>query len=81
MSKYDKLIYRILNLDINMRFNEIDKVMRYFGYCGSFPNGGSSHCTYRKAGCAPITIPTHEPVGKVYVKLVREIIEKEGSEK
>ena len=31
---------------------------------------GSSHYTFRKAGCQPITIPRHEPIKKVYVENV-----------
>lgn len=39
--------------------------------------GGSSHCTFRKEGCRPVTIPRHEPVKKVYVEMVKEVIESE----
>ena len=41
------------------------------------PKGGSSHCTFRKAGCQPITIPKHEPIKKVYVEMVKQIVESE----
>ena len=39
---------------------------------------GSSHYTFRKSGCMPITIPKHEPIKKVYVEMVREIVESEA---
>lgn len=39
--------------------------------------GGSSHYTFRKKCCMPITIPKHEPIKRVYVEMVRLIIEKE----
>ena len=39
--------------------------------------GGSSHCTFRKKGCMPVTIPMHEPIKKVYVEMVKEVIESE----
>lgn len=42
------------------------------------PQSGSSHCMFRKAGCNPITIPKHHPIKKVYVEMVREIVEREG---
>lgn len=42
------------------------------------PRSGSSHCTFRKAGCQPITIPKHEPIKKVYVEMVRQIVESEA---
>ena len=41
------------------------------------PSGGSSHYTFRKANCMPITIPKHKPIKKVYVKKVKEVIEGE----
>ena len=34
------------------------------------PRSGSSHYTFRKPGCQPITIPKHEPIKKVYVKSI-----------
>lgn len=42
------------------------------------PNSGSSHCTFRKSGCMPITIPKHEPIKKVYVEMVKKIVESEA---
>ena len=39
------------------------------------PKGGSSHYTFRKSGNTPITIPKHEPIKSVYVKMVKEMIE------
>ena len=38
---------------------------------------GSSHYTFRKPGAVPITIPKHEPIKKVYVEMVRQVIESE----
>ena len=29
-------------------------------------------------GCMPITIPKHEPIKKVYVEMVRQIVESEA---
>ena len=39
---------------------------------------GSSHYTFRKAGCQSITIPKHEPIKKVYVEMVKQIVESEA---
>ncbi len=33
--------------------------------------------TFRKAGCQPITIPKHEPIKKVYVEMVKQVVERE----
>jgi len=41
------------------------------------PRRGSSHFTFRKQGCMPITIPKHEPIKKIYVEMVRQIVESE----
>ena len=80
MSQFDKLLQRIRSLDKNLRFEEIKKVMEYFGYTMSGPSGGSSHKTFRKTGRMPVTIPQHEPIKKAYVELVSDLIESEESE-
>ena len=77
MSRFDKLLLRIRSLDKNMRFEELRKILEYYGYAMSAPRSGSSHRTFRKAGKSPITIPLHEPIKRVYVELVKEIIESE----
>ena len=41
------------------------------------PKSGSSHYTFRKSRCCPITIPKHEPIKKIYVEMVKEIVERE----
>ena len=71
MSKWDKLLARICALSKDLRFEELRKVLESYGY-------GSSHYTFRKAGCMPITIPKHEPIKKVYVEMVRQIVESEA---
>lgn len=78
MSKWDKLLSRIKSLSKELRFEELRKVLESCGYTMSQPRGGSSHCTFRKAGCAPITIPMHEPIKTVYVQMVKEIVESEA---
>lgn len=77
MSKWDKLIYRICSLSKDLRFNELAKILVSYGYIMQSPRGGSSHYTFRKPGCAPITIPRHEPIKKVYVEMVKIIVESE----
>ena len=78
MSRWDKLIMRICSLSKDLRFDELRKVLESYGYVMNAPKGGSSHYTFRKSGCMPITIPKHEPIKKVYVEMVRQIVEGEA---
>ena len=78
MSKWDKLLMRISNLSKDIRFDELRKVMESYGFKMNAPRRGSSHYTFRKPGCQPITIPRHEPIKKVYVEMVKEIVESEA---
>jgi predicted RNA binding protein YcfA (HicA-like mRNA interferase family) len=80
MSQFDKLLQRIHSLDKDMRFEELKKVLEHYGYKMSGPAGGSSHRVFRKTGCNPITIPQHEPIKRVYVEMVREVVESEESD-
>lgn len=77
MSQWDKLIKRIQNLSKDLRFDEFRKVLESYGYVMNAPRSGNSHCTFRKTGCLPITIPKHEPIKRVYVEMVRQIVESE----
>ena len=77
MPSWDKLLNKILSLDKNLRFDELRKVLEKYGYTMYVPRSGSSHYTFRKPGCSPITIPKHEPIKKVYVELVRDVVESE----
>lgn len=79
MSKWEKLLSRICNLDKGLRFDELRKILESYGYEMKRPSGGSSHCTFRKPGHNPITIPLHEPIKTVYVMIVKEVIETEES--
>ena len=78
MSKWDKLLARIYNLSKSLRFDELRKVLESYGYEMNSPRGGSSYYTFRKAGCMPITIPKHEPIKRIYVEMVRKIVESEA---
>ena len=77
MSQWDKLIKRIRNLSKDLRFDELRKVLESYGYVMNATRSGSSHYTFRKIGCVPITIPKHEPIKRVYVEMVRQIVESE----
>ena len=77
MSKWEKLIQRILSLSKDLRFDELRKVLEICGYQMFAPRSGSSHYTFRKSGCQPITIPKHEPIKRTYVELVKQVVESE----
>lgn len=77
MSKWDKLISRIRFLSKDIRFQEVKKILEAYGYTMHAPRGGSSHYTFRKSGCQPITIPKHEPIKRVYVEMIKRIVESE----
>lgn len=80
MSQWDKLLQRICSLSKDLRFDKLRKILESYGYTMSAPKGGSSHYTFRKAGCSPIMIPKHEPIKRVYVEMVRNVIESEMSD-
>lgn len=78
MSKWDKLITRLYSLDPDLRYEELKKILERYGYVAKETSGGSSHITFRKPDRQiVITIPRHNPVKKVYVRLVRDIVEME----
>ena len=77
MSQWDKLICRVKELSSDLRFEELRRILESYGYDMHTPRSGSSHCTFRKPGYSPITIPKHKPIKKVYIEMVREVIERE----
>ena len=77
MSKWDKLLMRISTLSKGLRFDELKKVLESYGYVMYAPRSGSSHFTFRKPGCNPITIPKHEPIKTVSVEMVKNVVESE----
>lgn len=77
MSQWEKLLQKILSLSNDLRFKELQKILENYGYKMNAPKTGSSHYTFRKPGCTPITIPKHEPIKKVYVQMVKKVIESE----
>ena len=78
MSKWDKLLEKIQSLSRDVRFDELRKILEGYGYTMCSPRSGSSHYTFRKTGCQPITIPKHEPIKRVYVEMVKQVIESEA---
>lgn len=77
MSKWDKLLEKLLQSSSNIRFEELKKILEHYGYTMSSSGSGSSHYTFRKPGKAPITIPKHIPIKRVYIEIVRKAVEEE----
>ena len=69
MSQWEKLLMCIQKLSNDLRFQELRRVLESYGYEMRAPKNGSSHYTFRKEGCMPITIPKHEPIKKYMLKL------------
>ena len=78
MSQWDKLLMKLKSSPKEMRFDELKKILEHYGYNMKETGKGSSHCTFRKEGHNPITIPRHEPILRVYVELVRTVVEEEN---
>ena len=77
MSKWDKLLSKVCSLSADVRFQELKKILEDYGYTMYAPSSGSSHYTFRKQGKMPITIPKHKPINKVYIRMVKDVIENE----
>ena len=79
-SQLAELIRRIRSLDKNLRFEELRKILEYYGYHMSGLASGSSHKTFRKPGCSPNIIPMHDPIKRAYVELVKDVVESEEND-
>ena len=80
MSKWEKLIDRLYNLDRSLRYDELSKILENCGYKGKETGGGSSHITFRKKGRTPITIPRHGRIKEAYIKIIRSAVEQEENQ-
>ena len=75
VSQWDKLIEAILHEDAALRFEDLCKALERMGYTSRQPRKGSSHYTFRKPGCMPITIPKkHGSLKRAYIELVSDAV-------
>ncbi len=75
MSRFAKLLKRLRELDKNLRFDEIKKLLEAYGY--KMESSGGSHRTFRKSGEKSATMPEKDPVKRVYLVMAKEAIESE----
>ena len=57
MSKWEKLLQKILSLSRDMRFDELRKVLESYGYQMHAPHGGSSHFPSARLDASPSPSP------------------------
>ena len=74
MSKIDKIIFKMMNQPNGIRFSEVTKVLKAYGYIER-SNSGTSHRNFINDNGDVITIPHKSPLKAVYVK---EIIHRLG---
>lgn len=78
MSQLEKLLAKIRNNPKTVRFEELDKILKYAGFEVRQPRSGSSHFIYKK-GNFSISVPKHNPyIRSVYVEKIIEFLDKEG---
>lgn len=74
MERREKLLEHMRNNPTNIRFEDLDRLLRLYGFECRPPRGGS-HYQYKRKGCRPISVPRHKPVKQVYVKRALALIE------
>ena len=74
--KICKLLKKILQNPKNVRFEDLDKLLKMFGYDVRQPNKGSSHYIYYKANEKRIiTVPHKKPfIKSVYIKEIIKLL-------
>lgn len=78
MSKWDKLIIRICNLSKTFGLMNCERYWKVTDMKCMHREVEAAIILSEKKGCMPITIPKHEPIRKVYVEMVRQIVESEA---
>jgi predicted RNA binding protein YcfA (HicA-like mRNA interferase family) len=74
MSKRSKLIQKIMNYG-EISYKEAEKVLLSLGYDNRYPNGGSSHISFRKENRMTITlVRTQEPVKRYSLEKIQNAI-------
>ncbi len=72
MSKRNKELARIRRNKRSVRFEDLDKLLLYYGFERTQPRGGSSHFVYA-LGQYQLTVARHEPF--IHFKTVQEALD------
>lgn len=77
MGTFERLYRRIINNPRDVRFEDLDRLLRRYGFQCRQPRKGSSHYNYYHSKVPYIlTIPKDRPIKAIYVKQAIEAIEK-----
>ena len=80
MTKRDKLRQRIEQNPKNVSFEELDQLLRIYGFEVRQPSGGSSHYFYKR-GRVTISVPRRRPhLLAIYVKRALAAIDRAEEE-
>lgn len=75
MGKLEKRLCKIRENRRNVRFDELDFLLRSFGFEVRQSGTGSSHYVYFRPGCMPIVLAKHSPVHPRAVKMVLDVLD------
>jgi predicted RNA binding protein YcfA (HicA-like mRNA interferase family) len=79
MTRRQKLLQQLRNNPKNVRFEDLDKLMRWYGFECRSPKGGS-HYVYKRKGQCSITVPHNKPIKSTYVREALALIDEYGDE-
>lgn len=70
MSQRDRLLTRIRQRPKSVTFEELDRLLRSYGF--ELVRVKGSHCAHRRPGAPPITIARHKP--HVHSEAVKDVL-------
>ncbi|MFH1825040.1 MAG: type II toxin-antitoxin system HicA family toxin [Candidatus Firestonebacteria bacterium] len=75
MANIDKIVKKMLQRPAEMPFNEIKRILEYFGFTLRTTGSGSSHLIYERENSRPITIVKNKKkVTRWYIKDIVKIL-------
>ena len=76
MSNTDKLISRLENNPNNASFDDLKRILEYFGW--ELRSVRGSHHKFYKQGSKPIIIPFHKPIKACYTQMIIKAIKEQN---